>query len=119
MRGVMRNLKDMTTVKKLWIGLAVLALLAPLGLLIPSLFGAGGAWGEWSIEEIRRMLGFVPEGMQKLSELWKSPMPDYAVPGQRQGIAHESLGYLAAAVIGVAITAGFAYLLAKILGRKN
>ena len=65
------------------------------------------------------MLGFVPEGMQRLSGLWKSPMPDYAVPGQRQGIAREGLGYLAAAVIGMAITAGLAYLLAKILARKN
>lgn len=109
----------MTTVKKLWIWLAVLAVLTPLGLFIPSLFGAGGAWGEWGIEQVRKMLGFVPEGMQRLSELWKSPMPDYSVPGQGRGIAREGLGYFAAAVIGIAITAGLAYLFAKILARKN
>lgn len=109
----------MKTVKKLWIGIAILAILAPLGLIIPAWFGAGGAWGEWSAEEIKKMTGFIPEGMQKLSELWKSPMPDYTVPGQRQGIVHESLGYILTAILGIAVTAGLAYLLAKFLGRKN
>lgn len=119
MRGMPQNMKEMATVKKLWIGLAVLAVLTPLGLLVPSLFGAGGAWGEWGIEEVRTMLGFVPEGMERLSGLWKSPLPDYTVPGQEQGMARVSLGYFATAVIGIAMTAGLAYLLAKILGRRN
>jgi hypothetical protein len=109
----------MTTVKKLWIGIAILALLSPLGLIIPALFGAGGAWGEWGLEEIKKLVGYIPEGMQKLAELWKSPLPDYTVPGQKQGLAHESLGYILTAVIGIAITAGLAYVLAKLLGRKD
>src|SRR5574337_1130328 len=104
---------DMKTVKKLWTGMAVLAILTPLGLIIPAWFHAGGAWGEWSLEEIRKLVGYVPEGMQKLSELWKSPMPDYTVPGQHQGTAHESLGYFLSAITGIAVTAGLTYLLAK------
>ncbi len=109
----------MTTTKKLWIGIAVLAVLAPLGLIIPSLFGAQGAWGEWGIGEIKKLIGYVPAGMEKLSHLWKSPMPDYTVPGQKPGLAHESLGYIATAIIGVAVTGGLVYGLARILGRKN
>jgi len=109
----------MTTAKKLWIGIAVLALLSPLGLMIPALFGAGGAWGEWDIDELKKMIGYVPAGMEKLAHLWKSPMPDYTVPGQKPGLAHGSLGYIVAAIIGVVITGGLAYALAMLFGRKN
>ena len=109
----------MTTTKKLWIGIGVLALLSPLGLTIPALFGAGGAWGEWGAEEFNKLIGYVPEGMQKLAHLWKSPLKDYAVPGQTQGLARRGLGYVLTAILGVVITAGLAYLIAKALGSKN
>jgi len=109
----------MTTLKKLWIGIAVLALLSPLGLILPSLFGAGGAWGEWGAEEFNKLVGYVPEGMRRLAHLWKSPLKDYAMPGQTQGLARRGLGYVLTAFIGVAITAGLGYLIANVLGRKN
>jgi len=109
----------MTTIKKLWIGIGILVLLSPLGLIIPALFGAGGAWGEWGLEEVKSLVGYIPEGMQKLAALWKSPMHDYTVPGQKPGLVHGSLGYILTAVIGMAITAGLAYVIAKLLGRKN
>ncbi len=112
-------LENMTTPKKLWIGIGILALLSPLGLILPSLFGAGGAWGEWGAEEFHKLIGYVPEGMHKLARLWKSPLKDYAVPGQTQGLARRGLGYVLTAFIGVAITAGAAYLIAKALGRKS
>ncbi len=109
----------MTTTKKLWIGILILAILAPLGLIIPALFGAGGAWGEWGIDEIKKLIGYVPAGMEKLGRVWKSPLPDYSVPGQKPGLFHKSLGYIATALIGVAITGGLAYALARLLGRKK
>ncbi len=107
------------TVKKLWIAIGILALLSPLGLIIPALFGAGGAWGEWGLEEIRKITGFVPAGMEKLGHLWNSPMKDYAVPGQNPGAAGRGLGYLASAVIGVLLTAAVAFLVVRILERRN
>ena len=113
------KIDDMTTIKKLWIGIGILALLSPLGLIMPALFGAGSAWGEWGLAEIKKLIGFVPEGMQKFAGLWKSPMHAYTVPGQQPGLAHESLGYILTAVIGIAITAGLAYVIARLLGRKN
>lgn len=109
----------MTTTKKLWIGIGILALLSPLGLIIPALFGAGGAWGEWGAEEFNKLIGYVPEGMQRLARLWKSPLKDYAVPGHAQGLARRGLGYVLTAFIGIAVTAGLAYLIANVLGRKN
>jgi len=109
----------MTTTRKLWIWIIVLAVLAPLGLIIPALFGAGGAWGEWGVAEIKKLIGYVPAGMDKLGRLWKAPMPDYTVPGQKPGLVRESLGYIAAALIGIAVTGGLAYALARLLGRKK
>ncbi len=109
----------MTVAKKLWIAIGILILLSPLGILIPAWLGAGGAWGEWSIEEVKKLVGYVPAGMEKLSRLWKSPLRNYAMPDQGGGLAHGSVGYIIAAVIGALLTAGVAYVLGKILGRKN
>ena len=109
----------MTTVKKLWIGIGILAILSPLGVIVPHWFGAGGAWGEWGLDKIEKAAGFVPEGMKRLAEIWKAPLPDYAVPGQSKGMAGESAGYIASGVIGVIIAAVVMYLLAKILVRRN
>ncbi len=109
----------MTTIKKLWIGVGVLALLSPLGLLIPALLGAGGAWGEWSLDKIKILMGYVPEGMKHRAESWKAPLPDYTVPGQGRGLLGESMGYLLTAIIGVAAVAGVMYLIVRLLGRKD
>ena len=107
------------TVKKLWIGIGILAILSPLGVLLPRLLGAGGAWGEWSAEEIERISGFIPAGMKRLAELWNAPLSDYTVPGQGKGLLGESLGYILTGLIGIALTAGAMYTLAKLLARRN
>jgi hypothetical protein len=107
------------SIRKLWIGIGILVVLSPLGIIIPAYFGAGGAWGEWSLDQIEKMAGFVPEGMKRMAGVWKAPMTNYAVPGQGQGPAHSGIGYVLTAVIGIAVTAGIVYLLAKILARKN
>jgi cobalt/nickel transport protein len=109
----------MSPIKKLWIGVGILALLSPLGVILPKLFGAKGAWGEWGLDEIEKIAGFVPPGMKRLAETWKAPLPDYALPGQSKGIAGESFGYVVVAIIGVAFTAGLMYFLAKLLVRKE
>jgi cobalt/nickel transport protein len=109
----------MNTIKKLWVGIGVLALLSPLGLILPSLFKVDGAWGEWSMEKIERMTGFAPQGMKRLHDIWKAPMPDYTVPGQRTGLLGEGLGYLVTAIVGIALAAGIMYLLARLMVRRN
>ncbi len=111
--------KSTKIIRKLWIAIGILALLSPLGLIIPALFGAGGAWGEWGLEEINKMFGFVPEGMKRLGHLWNSPMKDYAVPGYSGRMAERGVGYVVSAVIGVAITAFLAFILAKILSKRG
>ena len=119
MRNEQHKSNGMTTVRKLWIAIGVLALLSPLGVLIPKWLGAGGAWGEWGTEEIRTITGYIPSGMKRLADRWKAPLPDYALPGQGNGLLGESLGYVLAGIIGIAFTAGAMYILTKLLKRKD
>ncbi|HUJ16905.1 MAG TPA: PDGLE domain-containing protein [Nitrospirota bacterium] len=109
----------MKTATKLWIVIGILALLSPLGIILPKMVGAGGAWGEWGLPEIEKAVGFVPEGMKRVAELWKAPLPDYALPHQGKGLLAESFGYVLSAIIGIVFTAGVMYLLTKLLGRKS
>lgn len=105
---------------KLWIGILLLAVLSPLGILIPEHFKAGSAWGEWGTEEIKSLTSSIPQGLEKLSSLWNAPMPDYTFKGwSEKGFGHLSLAYLFSAVLGIAIVAGVILLLGKILGKKN
>jgi hypothetical protein len=119
MRNEQRQSTGMSTVRKLWIGIGILALLSPLGVIVPKWFGAEGAWGEWGLDEIEKITGFVPAGMKRLAERWKAPLPDYAVPGQGRGLAGESLGYVLTGIIGVAFAGGAMYILAKLLARRK
>ncbi|MFA5096653.1 MAG: PDGLE domain-containing protein [Candidatus Omnitrophota bacterium] len=88
---------------KLWLAIAALAVLSPLGLLIPAYFKAGSAWGEWGAEEIEGLVGYIPRGLEKLSSFWKAPLPDYAFKGwEGRGLLQLSLSYVVSAIIGVA-----------------
>ena len=100
----------MTLAKKLWIGIGVLIVLSPIGLILPDHFKAGAAWGEWTAREIRVLTGYVPEGMDKLSSLWNAPMPGYAGNG---------LGYIIAAIFGITIIAGIVFLAGIFLKRRD
>ncbi len=57
--------------------------------------------------------------MKRIAHAWKAPLTNYTVPGQGPGLVSGGFGYLLAGIIGIAVTAGFAYLLAKLLERKN
>jgi len=106
---------SMSTVQKMWLGLAVLALASPVGVILPDLLKAGSAWGEWSPEEMEKRLGYVPQGMKKLAELWQAPMPDYAFKGwDTLGLSMQSLAYVTSALIGVTVIAALVLLLGKI-----
>ena len=99
----------MKEAKKLWIALGVLALLTPLGLLASST-----AWGERGSDEVKTMLGYVPAGMAKFSELWHAPLPDYAIPG-----LGDTVGYILSAMVGIALIAAVTWGLGKILVPKE
>jgi len=103
--------------RKLWIGLLVLSVLSPLGLLLPAWLGAGSAWGEWSAEEIKGLIGYVPARMGRLSSLWHAPLPDYAGPGASP--LARIAWYAASALVGLGLVVGLSLLLGRWLARNE
>ncbi len=89
----------------LWIGLSVLLLLTPVGIL-----AVGSAWGEWSPEQVGS-----PRGMQRLYSLWKAPMAGYSP----SFVSSTSAGYLLSAVVGVCLVLSVVYLLHRYLTRSE
>jgi len=99
------------TVRNLAIGLLILVILTPLGLL-----ATGSTFGEWSNKEVKEKIGFVPSGLEHLSSLWGAPLPDYALPGE--GEQHSAVAiYVLSAVIGVAVCAAVLYFIGKRIAR--
>jgi cobalt/nickel transport system permease protein len=106
--------------RPLWLALAALLILTPLGLL-----AAGTAWGEWgpqdfadarAREQITSASGNQappaqpPAGLERLSHFWSAPMPDYAPPFLKSA----AFGYLMSALFGTGLTILFFLLLGRI-----
>lgn len=87
---------------------ALLVCLTPLGLL-----AAGTAWGEWGIDELRDMLGYVPAGMAE-GFSFEALLPDYTLPGMPDAVA-----YLLSAIAGVAVLLIVFKLAAAYLGDRK
>ena len=97
------------SLRRLWIAVALLMVLTPLGIL-----AAGKAWGEWSPSELARRQSpgpsasatnnavessEIPTGMQRLSTLWTAPFPAYAPAFVKSA----RFGYLLSAMFAVGI----------------
>ena len=106
--------------KRLWWGLVLLVFLSPLGLILPEVFRSGPAWGEWNLKELEKMIGFIPEGLKKWTNLWSAPFPEYSA-GTREkiGLLHSSLGYILSGLLGAGTVVGVTLLLGKFLGKKD
>ena len=108
------------TIRKLWLGLAMLAILSPIGIILPAAFKAKDAWGEWDAVSLQRMLGYVPSGMRKIAGLWQAPFPDYTVGGgEGSGIILQSLAYIGSALIGIAAVFLFIRLWSRYFAEKE
>ena len=101
--------------KKLWIGLGIMALLTPLGIYLPAKFKGGDAWGEWGADRLQELLGYVPEGLRKLAELWKAPVPDYNFGGENAAVSTQVISYIISGVIGIAAGAVVIYVITRFL----
>jgi hypothetical protein len=104
--------------RNLWIGIILLIVLSPIGLFLPELLKAGGAWGEWGTDELKEMLGYVPERLEKLSELWHSPFPDYTVGGWTEGLKGYA-SYIITGFLGVLVVVAVSILLGKALSKND
>ena len=86
----------------LWVGLAVLIVATPLGLLAP-----GTAWGEWGSDQFTELgLKFIPQGLKQLEGLWGAPLKDYDVAA----LGNSTLGYILSAGLGIVVVGIVAWL---------
>lgn len=109
----------MKLINKLWLGLGILIILSPLGLILPEHFKAGSAWGEWGRDEIQKLAGYLPKGLEKISSFWSAPIPDYAFKDWEAGpIINLCFAYILSAAIGVLLCIGIVLILGKFLSKK-
>ena len=94
--------------RPLWIGLGILILITPLGLL-----AQGAAWGEWASNELNTLLGFIPEGLKGLEGFWTSLMPGYNIPGFDSQVK-SALGYVISAALGSTVIVLTIYIAGRI-----
>ncbi len=91
----------------LWVGLAVLIVAVPLGLLAP-----GTAWGEWNSAQLTGLgLKSIPQGLAKLEGLWSAPLSGYNAPT----LGNSNAGYILSAVLGVVLIAIVVWLFTRVL----
>jgi cobalt/nickel transport system permease protein len=110
--GAMPVVAEARSLRRLWVAVAALLLLTPLGIL-----AAGTAWGEWGASDFadpQQRAAIIsasgnaplprsaPTGLQKLSSFWTAPIPDYAP----KFIKRESFGYMLSGMFGVGLLLG-------------
>jgi cobalt/nickel transport protein len=100
--------------KRLWMGLLIMALLTPLGILLPEMFKAEGAWGEWGKDELEKLLGYVPKELAKWVDLWKAPIPDYNFGGEEASMTAQVISYIASALLGIGVCALVVFLFLRL-----
>lgn len=98
--------------KKILFWLLVLALVCPIGIILPEYFQSEDAWGEWDMKTIREKTGFEPKGMAKDVSTWKAPVPDYQV-GNPASLEKRSFHYIFSAVLGLSLTLLVTFILIK------
>lgn len=113
------------TLRPLWLGLGLLMVLTPLGIL-----AAGSAWGEWvasdfadpaaraKIADASRQQAppaRAPQGLDRLSGLWTAPFVRYAPPYVRSA----AFGYLLSAMFGVGLVLLGVFGVARLVGARG
>lgn len=87
--------------KTLIITTTLIICMTPLGLL-----AGGSAYGEWGLDEVKQLIGYIPSGMAKTADLWHAILPDYTLPVLGDSAMSQSFGYILSALIGISLIAG-------------
>jgi cobalt/nickel transport protein len=114
-----KELKMNKLQKKILIILLILCVITPIGILLPMFFNAGDGWGEWSAQTVKELVGYVPKGLEKYSDVWKAPLPDYTFKSEDTSIVHKSGYYIVSGLIGAIVTYLFMFLISKLIVRNG
>lgn len=104
--------------KKILIFLLVLCIVSPIGILLPMFFNANDAWGEWSAQTVKELVGYVPEGLAKYSDLWKAPITDYTLSTTDKLVVHQSGYYIISGILGATVVYIVMLVIARIITRN-
>lgn len=96
-----------------------MALLTPLGILLPEKFKAEEAWGEWGVEKLEKVLGYVPEGLKKLADFWKAPIPDYNFGGEGASMTLQAISYIASGLLGIGVCAFVVFMVSRFMAKHG
>ncbi|WP_242975995.1 PDGLE domain-containing protein [Desulfosporosinus sp. FKB] len=111
LRNKSQSMNASYRIRNFVIGLLVMAVLTPLGLL-----ASGTAWGEWGGEDLQSQLGFIPSGLQKFSDFWHHTiLPDYGITGFDQTFWQQALGYLLSAFVGLLVIGFIAVIVQRLV----
>ena len=105
--------------KKILVILLLLCLLTPVGILLPAFFNTGDAWGEWSAQTVKELVGYVPKGLGKYNDIWRAPLPDYSVKREDSSLVHRSGYYLVSGIIGATVTYSVMLLISRLFIRNG
>ena len=97
------------SIKTILIILGIMILAVPIGLLTDA-----PAWGEWDNDYYKKVLGFIPKGMEEFNSFIKPILPDYSIPGKS-----DVLGYYVSAVVGAILIFLVWFIIGKIIIRKK
>jgi predicted PurR-regulated permease PerM len=105
--------------KKILVILLVLCFITPVGILLPAFFNTGDAWGEWSAQTVKELIGYVPKGLAKYSDVWRAPISDYTLNRKDKSIVHQSGYYIVSGIIGATVTYLVMMLISKLIVRNG
>jgi cobalt/nickel transport protein len=105
--------------KKILIILLLLCLITPAGILLPMFFNAGDAWGEWSAQTVKDLVGYVPKGLAKYSEIWNAPLPDYAINSDDKSVLRQSGFYIVSGILGATVSYVVMLLISRLIVRDG
>jgi hypothetical protein len=105
--------------KKILFFLLFLCILTPIGILLPMFFNAGDAWGEWSAQTVKELIGYVPQGLAKYGDLWKAPLPDYTISSQDPTLVYQSGFYIVSGLFGATICYAVMLLISRLIIRNG
>lgn len=107
-KGIEAQAVSGSKLRPLWLALAALIILSPLGLL-----ATGSAWGEWAVEEVADLVGFEPAGMAATQSL-PAPLPEYSIPG-----LDPTMGYIISAALGILLTVVVIWVIGRALATRR
>ncbi len=96
--------------KPLWAALILLVVLTPIGLIY-----SATPWGEWGMEEVLGLAGYLPQGMERLGGVWRGLMPGYNLAGS--GNVWSAFFYVVSAAVGSSVVVAIIYLWGRLWPR--